>query len=81
MKAQNFDVTLTGFDAVKIEDLFSHVCDKDASGDDYDVNEALEEAAFIILGDLGFLVRHLLLCDNATKPECVENSWMVRRLI
>ena len=36
---QDFDVTLTGFDAAEIDDLFSKVHDKDAKEDDYDVNQ------------------------------------------
>lgn len=72
LEAQDFDVTLTGFDAAEIEDLFSQVHDKDAKEDDYDVNKALEEAAFVELGDVWLLGRHRLLCGDATKPEDVE---------
>lgn len=71
LEAQDFDVTLTGFDAAEIEDLFSQVHDKDAT-DDYDVNKALEEAAFVKPGDVWLLGRHRLLCGDATKPEDVE---------
>lgn len=63
---QDFDVTLTGFDAAEIDDLFSQVHDKDATDDDYDVNKALEEAAFVELGDVWLLGRHRLLCGDAT---------------
>jgi DNA modification methylase len=72
LEAQDFDVTLTGFDAAEIEDLFSQVHDKDAKDDDYDVNKALEEAAFVNPGDVWLLGRHRLLCGDATKPEDVE---------
>lgn len=72
LEAQDFDVTLTGFDAAEIEDLFSQVHDKDAKDDDYDVNKALEEAAFVKPGDVWLLGRHHLLCGDATKPEDVE---------
>jgi len=72
LEAQDFDVTLTGFDAAEIEDLFSQVHDKDANDDDYDVNKALEEAAFVKPGDVWLLGRHRLLCGDATKPEDVE---------
>lgn len=71
LEAQDFDVTLTGFDAAEIEDLFSQVHDKDATDDDYDVNKALEEAAFVKPGDVWLLGRHRLLCGDATKPEDV----------
>lgn len=72
LEAQDFDMTLTGFDAAEIEDLFSQVHDKDATDDDYDVNKALEEAAFVKPGDVWILGRHHLLCGDATKPEDVE---------
>lgn len=72
LEAQDFDVTLTGFDAAEIEDLFSQVHDKDATDDDYDVNKALEESAFVKPGDIWLLGRHRLLCGDATKPEDVE---------
>lgn len=71
LEAQDFDITLTGFDAAEIEDLFSRVHDKDATDDDYDVNKALEEATFVKLGDVWLLGRHRLLCGDATKPEDV----------
>jgi len=72
LEAQDFDVTLTGFDAAEIEDLFSQVHDKDASDDDYDVNQALEEAAFVKPGDVWLLGRHRLMCGDATNPDDVE---------
>lgn len=72
LEAQDFDVTLTGFDAAEIEDLFSQVHDKDASDDDYDVNQALEEAAFVKPGDVWLLGRHRLMCGDATNPEDVK---------
>ena len=68
---QDFDVTLTGFDAAEIDDLFSQVHDKDAKEDDYDVNKALEEAAFVQPGDVWFLGRHRLVCGDATNEENV----------
>jgi DNA modification methylase len=72
LEAQDFDVTLTGFDAAEIEDLFSQIHDKDATDDDYDVNKALEEAAFVKPGDVWILGRHRMVCGDATKSEDVE---------
>jgi DNA modification methylase len=71
LEEQDFDVTLTGFDAAEIEDLFSQVHDKDATDDDYDVNRALEEAAFVEPGDVWLLGRHRLMCGDATSAENV----------
>ncbi|WP_153726526.1 site-specific DNA-methyltransferase [Heliorestis convoluta] len=66
---QDFDVTLTGFDAAEIDDLFNQVHDKEAKEDDYDVNKALEEGTFVQSGDLWLLGRHRLFCGDATKAE------------
>lgn len=71
LEAQDFDVTLTGFGAAEIEDLFSQVHDKDATEDDYDVNKALEEATFVKPGDVWFLGRHRLMCGDATSAKDV----------
>ncbi|KAB2953947.1 DNA modification methylase [Heliorestis acidaminivorans] len=66
---QDFDVTLTGFDAAEIDDLFNQVHDKEAKEDDYDVNKALEEGTFVQRGDLWLLGHHRLFCGDATKAE------------
>ena len=76
-----FDISLTGFDAAEIEDLFSKVHDKDVKEDDFDVDEALKEPAISKPGDLWLLGRHRLLCGDSTKAETYENYWMVRRPI
>jgi DNA modification methylase len=39
--------------------------------DDFDLTAALEEAAFVLPGDLWTVGRHRLLCGDATKPEDV----------
>lgn len=71
LEAEDFDVTLTGFDAAEIDDLFSQVHDKDAEDDDYDVNKALEEDTIVKQGDIWILGRHRLMCGDATKAEDV----------
>ena len=71
LETQDFDVTLTGFDAAEIEDLFSRVHDKDATDDDYDVNKALEEGSFVKPGDIWLLGRHKMMCGDATNSEDV----------
>jgi ParB-like chromosome segregation protein Spo0J len=67
-----FDISLTGFDAAEIEDLFSKVHDKDVKEDDFDVDEALKEPAISKPGDLWLLGRHRLLCGDSTKAETYE---------
>ncbi len=67
-----FDITLTGFDAAEIEDLFSKVHDKDVKEDDFDVEEALKEPTISKQGDLWLLGRHRLLCGDSTKAKTYE---------
>ncbi len=67
-----FDISLTGFDAAEIEDLFSKVHDKDVKEDDFDVDEALKEPVVSQAGDLWLLGRHRLFCGDSTKAETYE---------
>jgi DNA modification methylase len=72
LNEQDFDLTLTGFDAAEIEDLFSQVHDKDVTDDDFDVDAALEEEPISKLGDIWLLGRHRLMCGDSTKAETYE---------
>ncbi|MGI6726936.1 MAG: site-specific DNA-methyltransferase [Anaerovoracaceae bacterium] len=72
LNEQDFDLTLTGFDAAEIEDLFSQVHDKDVTDDDFDVDAALEEESISKPGDIWLLGRHRLLCGDSTKAETYE---------
>ena len=72
LEAQDFDVTLTGFDAAEIEDLFSQVHDKDVNEDDFDVDAALEEEPISKQGDIWLLGKHRLICGDSTKAETFE---------
>ncbi|WP_195509904.1 site-specific DNA-methyltransferase [Clostridium tyrobutyricum] len=69
-----FDISLTGFDAAEIEDLFSKVHDKDVSDDNFDEDEALEEIEEPITkaGDLWILGKNRLICGDSTKTSDVE---------
>ena len=55
-----FDVSLTGFDAAEIDDLFSKVHDKEIKEDNFDVDEALKEPTMSKQGDVWLLGRHRL---------------------
>lgn len=70
---QDFDVTLTGFDAAEIDDLFSRVHNKDVTDDDFDVEAALEEESISKPGDIWLLGKHRLICGDSTKAETYEN--------
>jgi DNA modification methylase len=69
-----FDVSLTGFDAAEIEDLFSKVHDKDVNDDDFDADKALEDIKNPISksGDIWLLGKHRLICGDSTKLSDVE---------
>ncbi len=68
-----FDVSLTGFDAAEIEDLFSKVHDKEIKEDDFDVEEALKEEPTVSnQGDVWLLGRHRLICGDSTESKTYE---------
>ena len=69
LNANDFDVSLTGFDENEISDLFSDADAKEGKDDDYDVNKALEESAFVKQGDLWQIGKHRMLCGDATNSE------------
>lgn len=69
-----FDVSLTGFDAAEIDDLFSKVHDKDVKEDEFDTDKALEEIKNPLskAGDIWILGKHRLICGDSTKLSDVE---------
>lgn len=70
LSVNDFDVSLTGFDENEISNLFSDTDAKKGKDDDYDVNKALEESAFVKQqGDLWQLGKHRMLCGDATSFE------------
>ena len=71
LKDLGFDLELTGFDAKEIEKLFAD--DGNAVTDDeFDLTAALEEAAFVLPGDVWTVGRHRLICGDATDADTVE---------
>ncbi len=77
LKDLGFDLELTGFDEKEIEKLFAD-SGGDARDDDFDLTAALEEAAFVLPGDVWTLGgssaggRHRLICGDATDPGTVS---------
>ena len=67
LQGADFDVSLTGFDAVEIDKLLNS--GMDAEDDDFDVEAELEKPAFSKLGDLWTLGRHKVICGDSTKSE------------
>jgi DNA modification methylase len=70
LKDLGFDLQLTGFDLDEIEKLFA-TSDADVQDDDFDLTAALEEAAFVLPGDIWTVGRHRLICGDATDGETV----------
>ena len=70
LQEMGFDAELTGFDEKEIADLFASG-EEVTEDDKFDLSAALEEAAFVMPGDVWTLGRHRLLCGDATKPEDV----------
>ena len=71
LKDLGFDLEITGFDAAEIEKLFADSGD-DVEDDDFDLTAALEQAAFVLPGDVWTLGRHRLICGDATDAETVR---------
>lgn len=72
LQGEDFDISLTGFDANEIADLFKDGNDKEVQDDDYDLSVALEKAAFVEKGDVWMVGRHRLMCGDATCADDVS---------
>ena len=72
LQGEDFDISLTGFEADEIADLFKDGNDKDVQDDDYDLSAALEKAAFVERGDVWTVGRHRLMCGDATSADDVS---------
>ena len=71
LEGMDFDVSLTGFNEDEIADLFADSEGTGAEDDDFDLSDALEQAAFVERGDVWVVGRHRLMCGDATLPEDV----------
>ena len=71
LQAEAFEVSLTGFEDQEIADLFAGDNDTGAEDDDFDLNDALEKAAFVERGDIWTVGRHRLMCGDATSADDV----------
>lgn len=72
LEGMDFDVSLTGFEADEISDLFADSEGTGAEDDDFDLSDALDKAAFVERGDIWQVGRHRLMCGDATSAEDVE---------
>lgn len=71
LKDLDFDLGLTGFDEKEIEKLFA-ADGNDVQDDEFDLTAALEQAAFVLPGDVWTLGRHRLICGDATDADTVK---------
>ena len=72
LDASDFDVELTGFDESEIQQLIGSLDSDSIEDDNFDLNVALEAAAFVEKGDIWRVGRHRLMCADATNPSDVE---------
>jgi DNA modification methylase len=72
LQADDFDLSLLGFDDKELEKLMAGPDDTEATDDDFDLTAALEKASFVEKGDLWTVGKHRLLCGDATSADDVE---------
>lgn len=72
LQAEDFDVSLTGFDAAEIDDLFKDTIGDKVKDDDFDVTAELQNPTITKLEDVWQLGRHRLVCGDSTKSETYE---------
>jgi DNA modification methylase len=73
LQGADFDVSLTGFDPVEIDDLFKDSLKDGIKDDDFDVDAVLKKPAITKLGDVWTLGRHRLACGDSTKADTFTN--------
>ena len=67
LQAEDFDLSLTGFDESELAGFFDTA--NDAKDDEFDVDAELEKPPVTKSGDLWLLGNHRLLCGDSTKEE------------
>lgn len=67
LQAEDFDLSLTGFDESELAGFFD--TSDDAKDDDFDVDAELEKLPVTKSGDLWLLGNHRLLCGDSTREE------------
>lgn len=72
LQAEDFDVSLTGFDAAEIDDLFKDTIQDKIKDDDFDVDAELQNPTITKLGDVWHLGRHRLVCGDSTLAETYD---------
>ena len=72
LQGADFDVSLTGFEAAEIDDLFKDTIKNGIKEDDFDVVAELKQPTITKAGDIWTLGRHRLICGDSTKAETFD---------
>lgn len=72
LDAADFDAELTGFDEAEIQAMIGSLDEAEAHDDGFDLDAALEQAAFVEPGDVWTVGRHRLMCADATQSSNLE---------
>ena len=70
LQAEDFDLSLTGFDEKELASIFDS--DTDVKDDDFDVEAELEKPCITKHGDIWILGRHKVICGDSTEPSTFE---------
>lgn len=70
LQAEDFDLSLTGFDEKELAAFFDG--DSDTKDDDFNVDAEMEKPCMTKPGDLWLLGNHRLVCGDSTKQETYE---------
>ena len=71
LKAEDFDLSFTGFEPVDLEKLLG--TKDEAKEDGFDVESELKQPAFSKLGDIWHLGKHTVICGDSTDPETYKH--------
>ena len=72
LQGEDFDVSLTGFEAAEIDALFKDTLKDGIKEDKFNVEEELKKPVITKTGDVWSLGRHRLICGDSTKAETFE---------
>lgn len=72
LDAADFDAELTGFDEAEIQAMIGSLDEAEAHDDGFDLDAALQQAAFVESGDVWTVGRHQLMCADATQSANLE---------
>ncbi len=72
LQAEDFDISLTGFDVEEIDDLFKDTLKEGIKDDEFDVEAELQNPPITKVNDIWKLGRHKLVCGDSTKEDTFE---------